>query len=716
MLDRGATRVVLNGRTPRPGTTAPAGSQAPATTAPADPQAPTPTTPDGAAHPAATGRRGTPTIAGGVTTVTGDLAAPGTAERLVAAATEGGLRLRGVIHAAGVLDDRLIADLDPDALARVWSAKVAGAQRLHDATKDLDLDWWVAFSSAASLLGSPGQAAYAAANAWLDALCERRRAEGLPGLAVNWGPWAGTAAPATPAVEPLTAAEGLEALEALLQRDLPAGVVKLDAARAVTLFPALARVPYFSDLADVPAPAPQDLADLPPEEALAAVARKVRERAAAVLGVDPSRLADGTVLTGLGLDSLAATRLRGTIEHDFGVQVPTAPLLKGGTLGALSRTVAGRLGLAPAPAPAPAPVAPGPVVVEPRDAAERQVTRVLADLLGREPSVTEPLTPDVLSAATALLGGQPAGNGAAPVPGAASVPGAAPVPGVTPADLAAALRRADEAEAGRGTIRPLTPGIPGAPLFLAHPAGGTTGVYTLLAARLPAPVFGLERLDLPDHPDIPHRAARYAEAIRQAADPPYRLGGWSFGGILAFETARLLGEDAVELLAMIDAGLPDEVPEPRRRRLQARRYAAFAAYLTRTYGVPIALDQAELEPLDEPAQLALTEARIAGSGVLATLPPAILRHQLTSHDDTQAIERYRPDRPYEGRAVLYRSTDPAPWAVEDPRYAHAADPARGFAPYVPRLEIVEIPGSHHLNLLDPPHVEVIAEHLKGLLL
>ncbi|MEV4289460.1 beta-ketoacyl synthase N-terminal-like domain-containing protein [Nonomuraea bangladeshensis] len=647
LLERGATRVVLNSRTPHPD-------------------------------------------AGLVRTVAGDLAAPGTAERLVAAATEGGLRLRGVVHAAGVLDDRLIADLEPDGLARVWAAKVVGAQRLHDATKDLDLDWWVAFSSAASLLGSPGQAAYAAANAWLDALCERRRAEGLPALAVNWGPWAGTAAPATPGVEPLTEDEGLEALEALLQRDFPAGVVKLDPARAVALFPSLVRIPYFSEVAEAPA-----LEDL---SGPVGVSHKLRERAAAVLGVEPSRLGDDVVLTDLGLDSLAATRLRGMIEHDFGVRVAAAPLLNGGTLGALARAVTESLGLA---------------VVEPRDAAERQVTRVLAGLLGREPSVTEPLPPGILPEALALLAGnlsqgpsQALGQDLAWDPGQEVV---------TSADLAVAIRRVDEAEAGRGVVRPLTPAaVGGAPIFLAHPAGGTTGVYALLAARLPVPVLGLERLDQPD--DIPGRAARYAEVVRRAAEPPYRLGGWSFGGILAFEIARLLGEDDVELLAMIDSGLPDEVGEPDRRRLAARRYAAFAAYLTRTYGTPIHLDRAELETLDEPAQFALIEARIAESGVLATLPPAILRHQLTSHDDTRAIERYRPAGPYHGRAVLYRSTEPAPWTVEDPRYAHADDPARGFAPYAPRLEVVEIPGSHHLNLLDPPHVEVIAEHLKGLLL
>ncbi|MGW0806541.1 beta-ketoacyl synthase N-terminal-like domain-containing protein [Nonomuraea sp. NPDC002799] len=649
-----ATRVILNGRSPRPA--------------------------DGVAQ-----------------VVAGDLAAPGTAERLVAAATAGGVRLRGVIHAAGVLDDRLIAGLDAESLERVWAAKVTGGLRLHEATKEVDLDWWVAFSSAAGLLGSPGQAAYAAANAWLDALCEQRRAEGLPGVSIGWGPWDGAAT--LPAVEPLTEAEGVEALEALIRRNLSAGVIKLDPAQAVTIYPAIARIPYFSEIAGPAGAADlagtarnveaapgtvRDLGDLTP----AAVNRKIRERAAAVLGIEPDRLDDGSVLTDLGLDSLAATRLRGTIEHDFGIMVPTAPLLRGGTLGALTHTVAGSLGLSDLQP------------IEPRDAAERQVVRVLGGLLGRAPSVAEPIAPGVLATAFGLLAHEVGG----PLP--------APGPVVTVADLADAIRRVDEAEAQHGIVRPLNAGRTGPPLFLAHPAGGTTGVYALLAARLPVPVLGLERLD--DAPGIPERAARYAQAIRETGAGPYRLGGWSFGGILAFEIARRLGGD-VELVAMIDSGLPEEVDEAERREIHARRYVDFSRYVGETYGTDLHLGLAELLALGEQDQLDLTKARMAESGVLTRLSPAVLRHQITSHEDTMAIEGYRPGTPYQGRVVLYRSTAPAPWAVEDPRYAHDDDPARGFGPYAEHLEIVEIPGSHHLNLLDPPHVEVIAEHLEGLL-
>ncbi|WP_449061355.1 thioesterase domain-containing protein [Planomonospora algeriensis] len=207
------------------------------------------------------------------------------------------------------------------------------------------------------------------------------------------------------------------------------------------------------------------------------------------------------------------------------------------------------------------------------------------------------------------------------------------------------------------------------------------------------------------------RAERYVEEIRKVRpEGPYLLGGWSFGGVLAFEIARRLGPRDVELVAMIDSGLPDETSPRERTRITARRYADFAAYLHETYGVAVELGYEELAVLDEDGQLALTEARVAASGVADLLGEAILRHQVTSHADTRALEAYRPGV-YTGRVILYRSTEPTPWAVHDVRYVHDGDPARGFGPYSPALEVVTVPGSHHLDLLDPPHVDVIAAHL-----
>ena len=97
--------------------------------------------------------------------------------------------LRGVIHAAGVLDDGVLQQMNWERFTKVMAPKVQGAWHLHQFTQELPLDFFICFSSAASLLGSTGQGNYAAANAFLDGLVYHRRALGLPGLSVNWGAW-----------------------------------------------------------------------------------------------------------------------------------------------------------------------------------------------------------------------------------------------------------------------------------------------------------------------------------------------------------------------------------------------------------------------------------------------------------------------------------------------------------------------------------------------
>ena len=111
-------------------------------------------------------------------------------ERLVDVATATGLPVRGVLHAAAVVEDATLTNITDELIDRDWAPKVYGAWNLHEATPDQPLDWFCSFSSAAALVGSPGQGAYAAANSWLDGFTHWRRAQGLPATAIAWGAWA----------------------------------------------------------------------------------------------------------------------------------------------------------------------------------------------------------------------------------------------------------------------------------------------------------------------------------------------------------------------------------------------------------------------------------------------------------------------------------------------------------------------------------------------
>lgn len=123
--------------------------------------------------------------------------------------------------------------------------------------------------------------------------------------------------------------------------------------------------------------------------------------------------------------------------------------------------------------------------------------------------------------------------------------------------------------------------------------------------------------------------------------------------------------------------------------------------------MPVELTYDELAGKTEDEMFALVAERAAP--VMASLPPAVLHHQLTSHQDTRTLERYEY-KPYGGRVILYKAPLPTPWAVQDARYIDL-DETNGLGAFCPALEIVEVPETHHLNLLDPPGVNIIADHL-----
>ncbi|WP_406392546.1 type I polyketide synthase [Streptomyces sp. NBC_00882] len=258
-------------------------------------------------------------------------------------------------------------------------------------------------------------------------------------------------------------------------------------------------------------------------------------------------------------------------------------------------------------------------------------------------------------------------------------------------------------------LRALRPGGDRPPLVLAHAAGGTPDVYRPLAGLLVPgmPVYGLDRVEEAD--TVSSKARLCAEAIRKAwPEGRYRIGGWSFGGFVAQETARLLAAEFAppDALVLIDAVRP--LPRPSERTawdVAREHFEGFAAYVSRTYGARLDLPYRELAGLDDRARIDLVLEALRG---VADIPPAALEHQRASYLDLRTGEAHTP-RSYDGRVILYRATEPAPHTVRDPAYEREDD-SLGWDELCPDLEVVRIPG-HHLSLLDPPHAQAIADHL-----
>ncbi|MEU8874025.1 SDR family NAD(P)-dependent oxidoreductase, partial [Streptomyces javensis] len=318
--------------------------------------------------------------------------------------------LSAVVHTAGVLDDGVLTALTPERMDAVFRPKVDGALHLHELTRDLDLSAFVLFSSSSGTFGSSGQGNYAAANAYLDALAHRRRAQGLPAVSLAWGMWrqaAGTGMTGRlgdadqrrmtrGGVAPLSPAEGMELFDTALRTAEPTvlpikldlGALRAQAAGGV-VHPLLHRlVPAPRRAAAARATADQGLvtgrlAGATPEERERILLDMVQQEAARVLGHSAAATLDPDVLfTEIGLDSLMAVELRDRLAKRTALRLPPSFVFDHPTL----RMLAGQLrdelekadadappGSAPAPegeAPAPEVESPAPEVKTPASEAE----------------------------------------------------------------------------------------------------------------------------------------------------------------------------------------------------------------------------------------------------------------------------------------------------------------------------------------------------------
>jgi polyketide synthase 13 len=260
------------------------------------------------------------------------------------------------------------------------------------------------------------------------------------------------------------------------------------------------------------------------------------------------------------------------------------------------------------------------------------------------------------------------------------------------------------------TLRAPQEGNTHVPVFVFHPAGGSTVVYEPLMKRLPAgtPIYGLERVE----GSIEERAAEYVPKLMEInGTGPYILTGWSLGGALAYACAVGLKRNGcdVRFVGLIDtvrAG--EEVPQTK-EEIRARwdRYALFAQ---RTFNVEIPeIPYEQLEQLDDEGQVRFVLDAVKESGV--DIPGGIIEHQRTSYLDNRALDTANIER-YDGHVALYmadRYHDDA--IMFEPRYA-VRRPDGGWGEFVADLEIVPI-GGEHIQAIDEPYIAKVGAHMSA---
>ncbi|WP_208921757.1 type I polyketide synthase, partial [Streptomyces capitiformicae] len=277
--------------------------------------------------------------------------------------------LTAVVHTAGVVDDSIVARLSPEQLDRVLRPKVDAAWNLHELTRDEELTAFVLYSSVAGLLGTAGQANYAAANTFLDALAAHRRAHGLPGTSLAWGLWAESSTVsggldetdlrrlARVGLRPIATDDGLALFDAAPSTgEAVLAVSRLDSAalrgRGAELPPVLRgfagsagrRTAAAHGTAADEVPLAQRLAALGPVERERVLTHLVRDQVAAVLGhADADRVEADRSFQEIGFDSLTAVELRNQLNRVTGLRLPTTLVFDHPTPGALAAHLLGEL-------------------------------------------------------------------------------------------------------------------------------------------------------------------------------------------------------------------------------------------------------------------------------------------------------------------------------------------------------------------------------------
>jgi acyl transferase domain-containing protein/thioesterase domain-containing protein/acyl carrier protein len=444
--------------------------------------------------------------------------------------------LRGVFHAAMVLDDGLLSQQTEERFARVVAPKAIGAWNLHAALAKTPLDYFVMFSSISALFGSPAQGNYAAANNFLDALAHHRRSLGLAALTVNWGALGEVGILArNPAlavqfaangIYPFTPDQATQMLGRLLQRDVTQiAFMHVDwqkiFAKRIGSAPPLRFSDVFVSTALDPSSSNEDqrsaLLAAALEDRPALILELVRDSVAKVLRTAPARLDMSRPLREMGLDSLMAFELLNRLQAKIGASLPNSKMSANSSIESLAALVL-----------------------------------------------------DTFDAPSASA------------------------PGAPPSSARAQSSTADRISPGQQMIPYRTHGSL-APLFFIHPAGGRINIYDALAASLSEqlPIYAIQSRVLSGAADewttIDEMARNYAGMImEQQPEGDIRIAGFSAGGIFALATARELerGKRKVSLLCMIET--PVAMLDRTRTRLSILKSLITEVYDHLVSGLPTA--------------------------------------------------------------------------------------------------------------------------------
>ena len=451
------------------------------------------------------------------------------------------------------------------------------------------------------------------------------------------------------------------------------------------------------------------------------------------MGYDVDDLPGELPLIDLGLDSLMGMRIKNRIEHDFAIPPLQVQALRDASVADVVKLVedlvAGRTSsddVATVAAPDPSAADGGdsseepPVAatqatgvgVAPRDASERLVFATWATMTGKAAAGVTSELPEVDDATATQIAERLTERGGVEI-SAQQVRDAGALE-----DLANIVREGLETEV-EGNIRVLRARPEGSTkpaVFMFHPAGGSSVVYQPLMRRLPEdiPVYGVERLEGP----LPERAAAYLDEIKQYSDGlPVVLGGWSFGGAIAYEVAHQLaqpGAPEVEVahIVLLDTVQPSEQVPDTLEETKARweRYSAFAK---KTYGLDFPVPYELLETAGEDAMLQMMADFLATTDASEHgLSAGVLEHQRASFVDNRILDKVDLAQWADVKVpvLLFRAERMHDGAIElEPRYAKI-DLDGGWSAIVDELDIIQLRGDH-LAVVDEPEIAKVAARL-----